>query len=177
MANERKEGSGPPNATHVLDGTDRHNATRRRDTATPRSRNRCRKLHTRRRRDSSARWAPETREPFPRPGRSANDPQTNATSKTNREHEQERPAAPNRQTAISNQRSGGSSMTIFHPTGSCGICGSASVHVDEVFQPERLVLSECARCRHRWTQSPQVARTARSIRLGRVEPAEVALAS
>ncbi len=69
-------------------------------------------------------------------------------------------------------------MASFNPTLSCNVCGCAAVCVDEVFRPERLILSECGRCRHRWTQAPQASSPVRSLRPARrAEPAEVALAS
>jgi hypothetical protein len=34
----------------------------------------------------------------------------------------------------------------------CAVCGSREVHSDAVEQGAWLLLAECARCDHRWTQ-------------------------
>jgi hypothetical protein len=34
----------------------------------------------------------------------------------------------------------------------CAVCGSREVHTDAVEQAGWLLLAECARCDHRWTQ-------------------------
>jgi hypothetical protein len=68
-------------------------------------------------------------------------------------------------------------MTAFYPSQSCNVCGSAAVQTDEVLDAGRLILSECARCRHRWTLAPQLPTRPAAIRVRRVAPGEVAMAS
>ena len=48
--------------------------------------------------------------------------------------------------------------------GSCPVCGSSAVHTDTVEWDVWLMLAECPRCDHRWTQAlhepPAVVRAA-----------------
>lgn len=57
----------------------------------------------------------------------------------------------------------------LNPSHSCNVCGSVAVQVDEVFDAGRLILSECSRCRHRWTSasSQEPVRSA-TVRVRRV---------
>jgi len=68
-------------------------------------------------------------------------------------------------------------MAVFNPSLCCKICGSVSIQVDEVVGPDRLILSECRRCRHRWTDVPRTPDLLRTTRTSRLDSAEVALAS
>lgn len=68
-------------------------------------------------------------------------------------------------------------MVAFNPSLWCKICGSVSIQVDEVVGPDQLILSECRRCRHRWTDVPRTPDLLRAARPSRLESAEVALAS
>jgi hypothetical protein len=36
----------------------------------------------------------------------------------------------------------------------CLVCGFAEVHTDEVIERGVLLLAECPRCEHRWTERP-----------------------
>ena len=45
----------------------------------------------------------------------------------------------------------------------CAVCGSRAVRTDAVEHGGWLLLSECARCDHRWTQ-PFAGATARAVR-------------
>ena len=68
-------------------------------------------------------------------------------------------------------------MAVRNSPKSCEVCGSSAIQRDEVFAAGRLLLSQCDRCHHRWTQArpfpiaPQLALTRR------VSVAEVAMAS
>lgn len=68
-------------------------------------------------------------------------------------------------------------MTAFNPLQFCNVCGSAAVRTDEVLEAGRLILSECVRCRHRWTRAPQLPTRSAAIGVRRVAPGEVAMAS
>lgn len=71
-------------------------------------------------------------------------------------------------------------MAIGNSATSCNVCGSSVVQHDEVFDGGRVILSECNRCRHRWTQArpvPAAAQLLRARRSSIAAAAEVALAS
>ena len=57
---------------------------------------------------------------------------------------------------------GEKSMTSYHMSGdncgSCAVCGSHSLRVDEVNHFGRMLLSECKRCHHRWTEQAATTR-------------------
>ena len=45
------------------------------------------------------------------------------------------------------------------PCGECAVCGCGAVSSDEVSHHGRLLLRECTRCRHRWTEAvPELQR-------------------
>jgi uncharacterized Zn finger protein len=50
----------------------------------------------------------------------------------------------------------------------CRVCGSAEVRTDEVVDRGLVLLAECPRCEHRWTESPPGGRSrsvaSRSVR-------------
>lgn len=55
----------------------------------------------------------------------------------------------------------------------CRVCGFAEVRTDEVAHRGVLLLAECPRCEHRWTQAaapPQVPQRARAIPMRSVRP-------
>jgi uncharacterized Zn finger protein len=43
----------------------------------------------------------------------------------------------------------------------CRVCGSAEVRTDEVVDRGLVLLAECPRCEHRWTEAPPGARSRR----------------
>lgn len=58
------------------------------------------------------------------------------------------------------------------PRKHCGVCGCASLKIDEVAHHGRMLLAECSRCEHRWTETlPDW------VRGRRVRPVRVAAAA
>ncbi len=59
----------------------------------------------------------------------------------------------------------------------CAVCGSRELRIDAVDHDGWLLLSECARCDHRWTQ-PFAGATARAVKVSaRARRTEVASAA
>jgi hypothetical protein len=45
----------------------------------------------------------------------------------------------------------------------CGVCGCESLQIDEVAHQGRMLLAQCSRCQHRWTEAlPDYSRGRRS---------------
>jgi hypothetical protein len=40
----------------------------------------------------------------------------------------------------------------------CHVCGFTEIRIDEAVDRELVVLAECPRCEHRWTNPPAVSR-------------------
>jgi hypothetical protein len=68
-------------------------------------------------------------------------------------------------------------MALNTSSKSCEVCGSTSIQHDEVFDRGRLILSECDRCQHRWTRAHPISAARKVVRVRRVSPGEVAMAS
>lgn len=68
-------------------------------------------------------------------------------------------------------------MALDNSPRTCQVCGSSAIQHDEVFDTGRLILSECGRCKHRWTRSSAIPVAPQVIRMSRVSTAEVAIAS
>lgn len=47
---------------------------------------------------------------------------------------------------------------IAEPCSSCAVCGSNTIRVDEVDHVGRMLLHQCGRCHHRWTEQIAIAR-------------------
>jgi hypothetical protein len=56
----------------------------------------------------------------------------------------------------------GNGLSIVGAT--CAVCGSRELRIDAVDHGGWLLLSECARCDHRWTQ-PFAGATARAVKV------------
>jgi len=56
----------------------------------------------------------------------------------------------------------------------CGVCGCGSVRIDEVAFQGRMLLGECPRCQHRWTEVLPDSRHSRRARPTRLSVAATA---
>ena len=68
-------------------------------------------------------------------------------------------------------------QAMFRTTTRCRVCGFAEIQTDAVEDRGFLLLSECPRCDHRWTEPVAFASRAEPVRVVRGPAREVASAA